>query len=53
MIRVSKSFSGFRDSVEAGSPLTGRRVGDLDWGSGHGARKMMTEYRYSSNKTKD
>lgn len=28
-----------RDSVEAGSPLTGRRVGDLDWGDGHGARK--------------
>lgn len=25
--------------MEAGSPLTGRRVGDLDWGDGHGARK--------------
>lgn len=36
--------------MEAGSPLTDRRVSDLDWGNGHGARKMMTEYRYSSNK---
>lgn len=38
--------------MEGGGPLVAGRVGDPDWGTGHGVRKLVIECGYSSNNTR-